>query len=181
MNQHNQRNSTGTGRSSWGTGTRDKNPLGLQNLVNKTQHLIFSKSKPFYLYGQLVFAMLKNSGSLRATCNLLPLDRNVCLASSLRRWPSFCQAMLGAGLPLATQSSAAALCTSTVTSSGRSPSAPPMDGGTANQQNGTRILWLGVSQSLVYFILMFLNVFLDRFDYLFNLPSNLLDNFFIRK
>ena len=152
LGQHNWGNYTGARSSSWGTGTRDKNSLGLQH---QKFRIAYSANLKFCLYGQLVFVTLKISFSLRATCNLLPLDKNVCLSSSARRWPSFCQVILGEGLPLATQSITATLFTSTVTSSGRSPSAPLMDGGTTKEQNVVRILWFSTSQCFLLFFVVF--------------------------
>lgn len=96
----------------------------------------------FCPYQWFLFVILK---SLRDTCNLLPLDKKLCLSSCARRWPSFCQVMLGDGVPLETQSITAILFPSTFTSSGRSPSAPLMDGGTTKEQHTVRMLWFSIS------------------------------------
>lgn len=85
------------------------------------------------------------------------------LSFSARRCPSFCQVILGEGLPLATQSIAATSFTSTVTSSGRSPSTALMVGGTTEEQKARRIPRLCTSQCfLLHFCcLRFKTDFLD--------------------
>lgn len=109
---------------------RTKNTFCLQHLVGERKYFLLRKPRQFFIAKTQFFQYQKGY----TTCNLLPLDRNVCLLSSARSWPSFCQVILGEGLPLGMQSMAASLLTSTVTSSGRSPSAPLMDGGAAGSK-----------------------------------------------
>lgn len=124
------RNYMGVRSKRWGTGKKDKTTLCLQHLVGERKYFLLRKARQSFVAKTQFFQYQKGY----TTCNLLPLDRNVCLSSSARSWPSFCQVILGEGLPLGMQSMAASLLTSTVTSSGRSPSAPLMDGGAAGSK-----------------------------------------------
>lgn len=115
----------------------------LQQLVGEAKYFLLSKTRQFFVAKTQFFHYEKDD----TTCNLLPLDSNVCLSSSARSQPSFCQVILGEGLPVGMHSMAASLLTSTVTSSGRSPSAPLMDGGAAGGKSeestySTPLRWL---------------------------------------
>lgn len=85
------------------------------------------------------------------TWSVRPLDRILCGPSELTGWLSLNQVIFGAGFPSAWHSSCVVLFTNTVTSSGKSLSAPLMTGGTvAGQKFDMRNLSLCQSDWYLY-------------------------------